>query len=96
MKRILLLTTVATIMALKLVAMASAAFAVGPPLGSGTGCAAGQHNATDAIGTGEPSDAATTDAPSEVQNPSNAADAPGTNNSGLDKAEGNTSDSTPC
>jgi opacity protein-like surface antigen len=55
-KRILLLATVAALMAVMLVAMASAALAV-PPSSGETGCVGGQINAHHAIGSGTSSQA---------------------------------------
>jgi hypothetical protein len=63
-KRILLLVSVAALMAVMLVAMASAALAE-PPDGD-QGCAGAKHNAGSAIGTGDPSsehEQSTPDAP---------------------------------
>ena len=54
MRRILLLATVTALMAVMLVATMAAAWA-DPPIGGGTGCEAGQANASHAIGTGDPS-----------------------------------------
>jgi hypothetical protein len=86
-KHILLLATVAAIMALMMVAMASAALAV-PPESGQTGCFGGTNNAGHAIDgpTGSPSWGATSDN-EHVSNPSKAVDAPGTqNNPGFDQA----------
>ena len=84
-KRILLLATVAALMALMLVATMAAAWAY-PPLGSGTGCEAGQANAHHAIGTGDPSGARR--APYR-SNPGEEAGGTGPDH-GFDTSEGNT------
>jgi hypothetical protein len=81
-KRILLLATVAALMAVVLVAMASAALAV-PPESGQTGCEGGTNNAGHAVDgpTGSPSWGATASNPAgengHVSNPSKAVDAPG-------------------
>jgi hypothetical protein len=102
-KRILLLATVAALMALMLVAMASAALAV-PPESGETGCRGGQINAAHAVDgpTGSPSWGATADNPAgengHVSNPSRAGEAPGTqDNPGIENhASINTNDTTNC
>ena len=62
-KRILMLATVAALMALMLVAMASAALAVadGPPAGGDPGCDGGTNNANHAVQQSSPSYDATFD-----------------------------------
>jgi hypothetical protein len=86
MKRILLLATVAALMAVVFVAMASAALAV-PPDGD-TGCAGAKHNAGSAIGTGDPSsEHASPNAPYRS--------GPGSDH-GFDMAEDNTFDTSNC
>jgi hypothetical protein len=90
-KRILLLATVATLMAVMLVAMASAALAVPPGSGT-TGCFGGKSNAEHAIGSGYPARVAQ----DNIDNPAKAEDAPGTqDNPGHDKATDNTGASCP-
>ena len=54
MRRIMLLVTVALVMAAMLLATMAAAWA-DPPGGNGTGCESGLVNANHAIGTGSPS-----------------------------------------
>jgi hypothetical protein len=86
MKRILLLATVAVLMAVMLVAMASAALAVPPASGLG-GCSGGKSNALHTQGFGNAS----------YGGPSNANDAPGTqDNAGLDRASDNANDTSNC
>ena len=97
MKRILLLATVAAIMTLMLVAMASAALAI-PPASSELGCEGGQNNANHATGLSSPSYDATFGEPSNAEDPSQNDEAPGTqNNRGLeDHATENTGDDDHC
>jgi hypothetical protein len=85
MKRILLLATVAALMAAMLVATASAALAV-PPAGGSTGCDGGLINASHAVGQSSPSGDATS-GNEHVSYPAKSKYAPGTqDNSGLDTA----------
>jgi hypothetical protein len=85
MKRIMLLATVVALMAVMLVAMASAALAV-PPAGTGdTGCEEGQTNAYRAIGFAAPADDATSDNPAgENDHVSDPAEPPYRDNPGED------------
>ena len=73
MKRILLLATVAALMAVVLVAMASAALAV-PPASGETGCEGGLNNANHAVQQSSPSWDATSGDPSEAENPTQVGD----------------------
>ena len=102
MKRILLLASVAALMAGMLVAMASAALALPPPdrpaggtqgtpAGGSLGCEGGTNNANHAVQGSNPSHDATRSNPSVVDDPSDNGldDAPGYNggdNVGLDNA----------
>jgi hypothetical protein len=80
MRRLLIVLSVALVMAVMFVAMASAALA-DPPAGGSTGCAGGLNNANHAVGQSSPSYDATGRPVAK-----NGA-APGTqNNSGLDTA----------
>jgi hypothetical protein len=102
MKRILLLATVAALMATMLVATASAALALPPagrpaggtqgtPAGGSLGCEGGTNNANHAVNGSNPSSDATGSNPSVVDRPSDngLGGAPGYNggdNVGLDNA----------
>jgi hypothetical protein len=91
-KRILLLATVAALMAVMFLAMASAAFAV-PPAGGGTGCLGGTNNASHAADQSSPSEFAQ----DNVDSPARNNEAAGTqNNTGLDKAHENLRDGARC
>jgi len=72
MKRILLLATVAALMALMLVAMAPAALAIGPP--GGTGCDAGTTTANHAAQQSSPSSEVTIGDPSVAEHPTETGD----------------------
>ncbi len=74
MKRILLLATVAALMAVMLVAMASAALAV-PPASGETGCEGGLNNANHAVQQSSPSFDATFGEPSVAEDPNQVGDA---------------------
>jgi hypothetical protein len=93
-KRILLLATVAAVMALMVVAMASAALAE-PPASGSTGCDGGKLNANLAIGTGSPSGERR--APYR-NNPGQDAGGtgPGAEDGGFDRSEANTCDESTC
>jgi hypothetical protein len=97
MRRILLLPTVAALMALMLVVMASAALAV-PPAGGSTGCDGGLNNANHAVYQSSPSWDATY-GNEHVSYPAKSYYAPGTqNNAGLETAQTTApiSDSSNC
>ena len=90
MKRIITVLAVAALMAVMLVAMASAALAV-PPASGRTGCDGGLTNANHAVFQSSPSFDATFDnphvTPGSSEQPANSDDAPGTqDNRGLDTA----------
>jgi hypothetical protein len=88
-KRVLVLATVAALMGVMLIAMASVALAV-PPDGD-TGCAGAAHNAGSAIGTGDPSsEHASPNAPGAPYR-----SGPGSDH-GFDTAEDNTFDTSNC
>ena len=91
MRRILLVLAVGALMAVMLVAMASAALAV-PPVSDQTGCTGAKINAGHAVQAGTPS----WDAQDNVDDPAKAMDAPGTieGNPGWDKER--SSDTSHC
>jgi hypothetical protein len=89
MRRIILLVTVAAMMA-AMTAMSAAAGAAPPSGGGDTGCEAGQQNAYQAIGTGNPSggesQAPYRDNPGQGEGP----------DKGFSTAESNTVDTSNC
>ena len=94
-KRILLLATVAALMAVMLVTMASAALAE-PPTGGGTGCAGGKFNAEHAL-SDSASPYATRGEPSIAEDPdANGQEHRNQSPPGRGTAEANLSDTTNC